>query len=189
MENSDELIEQLTEAGFTPFGKIEELNAETVLKENIFEHLFSIDNPIRREQLLAKIEKRAKELDVKNNFKRIYKHYQELNNKNKQVRTHNEIAEELLKNNNIVVYENSLYIYINGVYINDENYIYTKIIDICKEANTSLRKEVYNYLMLIAPKAEISKNTNIVNFKNALFDLNTKQILPHLPEFFFYKSN
>jgi len=184
MENSDELIEQLTEAGFTPFGEIEELNAETVLKENIFEHLFSIDNPIRREQLLAKLEKRAKELDVKNNFKRIYKHYQELDNKNKQVRTHNEIAEELLKNDNIVVYENSLYIYKNGVYVDDENYIYTKIINICKDANTSLRKEVYNYLMLIAPKAEISKNTNIVNFKNALFDLNTKQILPHSPEFF-----
>ncbi len=182
MENS-ELFEQLTDAGFTPYGEINDLTADTILKEDIFEHLFSIDNPIKREQQLAKLEQKAKELNVRNNFKRIYKHYQELNSQNKQLKTHNEIAQELLKINHIVVYENSLYIYKDGVYIDDENYIYTKIIDICKEANTSLRKEVYNYLLLIAPKVEIN-NTNIINFKNALFNLDTRQILPHTPDFF-----
>lgn len=183
MENS-ELYDQLTEAGFTPYGEIEDLTIDTILKEEVFEHLFSINNPVQREQQLAKLEQKAQELNVKPNFKRIYKQYQKLNTQSKELKTHNEIAQELLKNNHIVVYENSLYIYKDGVYIDDENYIYTKIIDICKEANTSLRKEVYNYLLLIAPKAEFRKNTNIVNFKNALFDMDTKQILPHTPENF-----
>ena len=184
MEDSKELADELLDAGFTPYGEIEDLTDETILQEGIFEHLFSISNPVQREQLLAKLEKRAYNLGVKPNFKRIYKHYQELNNKSNSVKTHNEIAEELLKNNNIVVFENSLYIYKDGVYVDDEAYIYTKIIDIYKEANTSLRKEVYNYLMLIAPKAEIKGNANIVNFKNALLNLNTNKILAHTPDYF-----
>lgn len=182
MENS-ELYEQLTEAGFTPYDEIEDLTIETILREEIFEHLFSINNPVQREQQLAKLEQKAQELNVKPNFKRIYKQYQKLNTQNKELKTHNEIAQELLKNNHIVVYENSLYIYNDGVYIDNETFIYTKIIDICKEANTSLRKEVYNYLLLIAPKVEI-KSTNIVNLKNALFNLETRQILPHTTDFF-----
>lgn len=170
MEDSKELADELLDAGFTPYGEIKDLTDETILHKGIFEHLFSISNPVQREQLLAKLEKKAKELDVKNSFKRIYRHYQELNSKNNQVKTHNEIAEELLKNNSIVILENSLYIYKDGVYVDDETYIYTKIIDIYKEANTSLRKEVYNYLMLIAPKAEIKENNNLkFVFQGSLF--------------------
>lgn len=67
MENS-ELFEQLTDAGFTSYGEINDLTADTILKEDIFEHLFSIDNPIKREQQLAKLEQKAKELNVRNNF-------------------------------------------------------------------------------------------------------------------------
>lgn len=170
MEDSKELADELLDAGFTPYGEIKDLTDETILHKGIFEHLFSISNPVQREQLLAKLEKKAKELDVKNSFKRMYRHYQELNSKNNQVKTHNEIAEELLKNNSIVIFENSLYIYKDGVYVDDETYIYTKIIDIYKEANTSLRKEVYNYLMLIAPKAEIKENNNLkFVFQGSLF--------------------
>lgn len=97
--------------------------------------------------------------------------------------THDVIAKRLLEENKIRVYENTLYIYDNGVYKRNEKNLQRKIIEIYSKATIKMQKEVIAYLLTIAPEVELKSN-NIINFKNKLFDLETNQIIEHSPNYF-----
>ena len=107
--------------------------------------------------------------------------YQEISEPEKM--SHNVIANQLLEKNEIRVYENTLYIYENGVYRKNEKIIHRKIIEIYPKSTIRMQKEVISYLLTIAPEAELKYN-NLINFKNGLFDLRTNEIMPHLPQSF-----
>lgn len=76
MENEDE--EKIAEAGFTPLGAVEDLNADQILDDQIFQQLCSMKNLASRERLYAKLQKRVKELKIPiRTFNNIYKQHKE----------------------------------------------------------------------------------------------------------------
>lgn len=97
--------------------------------------------------------------------------------------SHDIIARKLLQENEIRVFENTLYIYENGVYRRNEKSIHRKIIEIYPKATTRMQKEVMSYLQTMAPEVTL-KYENIINFKNGLYDLNKNAIIPHSPYYF-----
>ena len=97
--------------------------------------------------------------------------------------SHDIIARKLLQENEIRVFENTLYIYENGVYRRNEKSIHRKIIEMYPKATTRMQKEVMSYLLTMAPEENL-KHKSIINFKNGLYDLNTNLIMPHSPYYF-----
>lgn len=73
-ENKD-FGEMLLNEGFTTFS-IEELDKESILADEIFQHLFSITNALERTKLLVRLQQKAKELGVLRNFDRLQKAFQ-----------------------------------------------------------------------------------------------------------------
>ena len=170
--------------------RLEELSCENILKEEIFNWLFAIDKLEEREKQIQKIQEKAENLGVANNFKILLKQYEKIyfketkKNINIAKPMHNEIANILLENNNIVKYENDIYIYENGVYKKSEESIFRKIIDLVPIASTHFRREVYNYLLIIVPEVKQNRDSMIINFKNGIYDMNRKKLLIHNPHFF-----
>lgn len=107
--------------------------------------------------------------------------YQEIKESDKP--SHDIIARRLLQENEIRVFEDTLYIYENGVYRRNEKSINRKIIEIYPKATTRMQKEVKSYLLTMAPEVQL-KYENVINFRNGLFDLRTNQIILHSPKYF-----
>ena len=107
--------------------------------------------------------------------------YQEIKESDKQ--SHDIIARRLLQENEIRVFEDTLYIYENGVYRRNEKSINRKIIEIYPKATTRMQKEVKSYLITMAPEVQL-KYENLINFKNGLYDLNNNALMPHSPYYF-----
>lgn len=61
----------------SPPYKIEELNKSTIICEEIFKYILELKNPIKKETELAKLQIKAKELKVLQEFKKIFKVYQQ----------------------------------------------------------------------------------------------------------------
>lgn len=102
--------------------------------------------------------------------------YQEIKESDKP--SHDIIARRLLQENEIRVFEDTLYIYENGVYRRNEKSINRKIIEIYPKATTRMQKEVKSYLLTMAPEVQL-KYENLINFKNGLYDLNNNALMPH----------
>ncbi len=107
--------------------------------------------------------------------------YQEIKESDKP--SHDIIARRLLQENEIRVFEDTLYIYENGVYRRNEKSINRKIIEIYPKATTRMQKEVKSYLITMAPEVQL-KYENLINFKNGLYDLNNNALMPHSPYYF-----
>ena len=107
--------------------------------------------------------------------------YQEIKESDKP--SHDIIARRLLQENEIRVFEDTLYIYENGVYRRNEKSINRKIIEIYPKATTRMQKEVKSYLLTMAPEVQL-KYENLINFKNGLYDLNNNTLMPHSPYYF-----
>ncbi len=186
---NEQLEEKLLEEN-PPF-ELEDLNEENIFDEEVFNWLFAITKLGEREKQSIKLQNRAKQLGIKDNFKKVLnqyekKYFKEYNKTNSTTskKSHNEIANTLLQENNMVLYENYICLYENGVYKNDEESIHRKIIELVPEANTYFRKEVYNYLLLMTPKSKLDRESGIINFKNGLYDLNKRELLKHTPKYF-----
>lgn len=107
--------------------------------------------------------------------------YQEIKESDKP--SHDIIARRLLQENEIRVFEDTLYIYENGVYRRNEKSINRKIIEIYPKATTRMQKEVKSYLLTMALEVQL-KYENLINFKNGLYDLNNNALMPHSPYYF-----
>lgn len=180
-----ELYDQLIEADFMPFN-IETMSKEQLISEDVFSYIIAIEDEIKREKVILQLEGKAKKEDCLQNFKRILRKYEKdmLEKKKQGKLKHNEIAEKILKENSIKMYENNLYIYNNGVYTNDEKIIHRKVIQINTEADSHCREEVCKYLLLKVDAATIDRESGIINFKNGLFDTINKKLYEHTPNFF-----
>lgn len=82
------------------FESIDKLNEETILKEEIFtNYIFCIDNIIKREKEIAKLQKKARELKVKPIFDKALKQYEkEYKKEQKEIEKKQKLIEET-KNN------------------------------------------------------------------------------------------
>lgn len=186
---NNEFANELIKAEFMPF-EIESLSKDEIIDKSIFNHIFTTEDEIKREKMIMQLEEQAKKVNCLSHFKKILKEYSKnLNIKEKtftqkEQLKHNEVADKLLQENSISIYEGKLYIYINGVYTADTKSIYKKIVEIMPEATSHFRNEVYQYLLLNVREAKINKESGIINFKNGLFDTNDKTFNSHTPDFF-----
>lgn len=177
-----------------PFGLIENLNEETIFNDEVFNWLFAINNLGKREKQKIKLQEKAKQLQLITPFKNVLKQYEkqylkEINKNNNRKNnilkpTHDEVAKRLLENEHIVIYENDLYVYDNGVYSRDKRNIERKIIEIVPDATSHYRDEVYKNLILESNEITLDRESQIVNFKNGLLNLKDKKLYKHTPEFF-----
>lgn len=176
------LLSKLKEANFIPF-EIENLSMEDLLNENTFDYLLTIDNETKRLDIINKLKMRAKKLECLPKLQKKLA-FLDINTDKSEKLSHNEVADKLLDENNIVIYDNRLYIYENGVYTEDKKIVEKKIINIIPKANSFFRNEVYKNLELKATNKIFDKESEIINFKNGLYNLKSKQLYAHTPEFF-----
>lgn len=97
---------------------------------------------------------------------------------------HLEIAETLLKENHIILCNEDIYIYNNGVYTNSLQIVKQKINEIYRKANKRLRDEVIEYLKIELENKSIDINKNYINFKNGLYSIKDKKLIPHSANIF-----
>ena len=173
-----------------PYKDVQDLDKKHICQKEIFEYIFCFEDPAQREGIIMELEERAKAVGASPNFKRMYKQYEKMflkNTKNNSLikQSHNEVADILLQNNNIVLYENDLFIYKNGVYNRDEKNIERKIIEIIPDATSHFREEVYKILKLkLEPKEIFDREKKVINFKNGLFSIKERRMYEHTPKFF-----
>lgn len=72
---NEELEQKILEEN--PPYKIEELNKNTIINEENFKYILELKNPIKKETELAKLQIKAKELKIQQEFKKIFKAYQQ----------------------------------------------------------------------------------------------------------------
>lgn len=178
----EDLFNSLLEADLIPID-IDRMSKEDIINEDNFNYIFSINDEIHRERIIMQFEEKAKKEGCLNNFKNILKKYRNQSSQKLKLK-HNEVADELLKNNNFALYENKLYMYKDGVYIEEEKNIAKEIIKIVPDADLHFIKEVINNLYLKVNEKFINKDSDIINFKNGLFNLKDGQIYQHTPDFF-----
>lgn len=88
-----------------------------------------------------------------------------------------------LKNNSHVVKINSqLHIYQDGIYINGYKHIEQTMIDMIPSLKKTQRREVLDYMELIAEEVTPS-DARYIAFKNGIYDLVTDTLLPYSPEY------
>lgn len=88
-----------------------------------------------------------------------------------------------LKNNSHVVKINSqLHIYQDGIYVNGYKHIEQTMIDMIPNLKKTQRREVLDYMELIAEEVTPS-DARYIAFKNGIYDLVTDTLLPYSPEF------
>ena len=184
---NEELKQKILEEN--PPYNLDKLDKKTIIDKAIFEYIFSIEEPADREKIIMELEERADTLKILTNFKRTLKSYEKkYKNENTHSKfeklTHDEVAKKLLDENEIVVYENDICIYEDGVYKKNEKDISRKVIQIVPDANTYFRKEVYNYLLLKAEEKEFDRECGIINFKNGLFSVKERKMYKHNPRYF-----
>lgn len=184
---NEELEKKLLEEN--PPYEIEKLDKKTILNKEIFEYILSIQEPADKEKIILDLEEKADNLKILPNFKRTLKSYEKkykdnnsLTNLTKQ--THDEIANTLLQNNNIYVFENDICIYENGVYRKNEKNVFRKVIELVPDATIRFRNEVYQYLLLTTKEKEIDRESGIINFKNGLYSIKNRKLYEHTPKFF-----
>ena len=88
-----------------------------------------------------------------------------------------------LKNNSHVVKINSqLHIYQDGIYINGYKHIEQTMIDMIPNLKKTQRREVLDYMELIAEEVTPS-DARYIAFKNGIYDLVTDTLLPYSPDY------
>ena len=88
-----------------------------------------------------------------------------------------------MKNNNHVVKINGqLHIYQNGIYVNGYKHIEQSMIDMIPNLKKTQRREVLDYMELIAEDLEPS-DARYIAFMNGIYDLVTGELLPYSSDF------
>lgn len=187
---SEKWEEQLIEEN--PPYEIEKLDTENIFDDNIFYWLMAIESVGERQKQKRKLIKKATELGIKSDFceflkeceKKFIKEERQQKKQNMLLK-HNEVAEKILEENSIVLYENDLFIYKDGVYSREEMDIEKKIIDIIPDATSHFRSEVCKNIRLkLNPIEKFDRENNIINFRNGLFSINKRKMYEHTPKFF-----
>lgn len=85
---------------------------------------------------------------------------------------------------NIKFYHGHFYIEKNGVFVLGDKELERKLLDLCKGLTRSKRREIMNYISLKTEVSQLEINTNLINFKNGLFNIASRELLPHNPYVF-----
>lgn len=90
----------------------------------------------------------------------------------------------IIEHMNIKFYHGQFYIEKDGNFVVSDKDLERKIIDLCKGLKRSKRKEIMNYISLRTEVNQQEINPNLINFKNGLFNIVSKELLPHNPNLF-----
>lgn len=101
--------------------------------------------------------------------------------KNKQF-LFDKFAIYLKNNNHIVRINNQLHIYRDGIYIDGQAEIEAAMIEHIPNLNRAKRTEVMSYLDILIRKNLKPDNSNLIAFKNGIYDLDTNQLLEFSPD-------
>ena len=160
---NEKLLELLSQEEYMPFD-IKTITKDELMSDKIFEYLITIDNSFRRDDLINKLESKARDFKCEVKFrKKLNLYFKRSFNSGKL--THNEVADQLLQENSIVTYENTLHIYNKGYYISDRKFIEKKIIDIFPEAKINFMNEVYRNLELKTADSNVEIDKESRNYK------------------------
>lgn len=97
------------------------------------------------------------------------------------------LAEEILEQHHIIILDDMLYIYVDGIYVHDEQLIDNITIKLARGAKPSEKKSVRDNLMAIAPTMEQS-DYNYVAFKNCIVDIKSLETFDFDPDKFVITS-
>lgn len=92
---------------------------------------------------------------------------------------HKAIGDIIMKELPIAYYNSHLYFYINGVYSDDISILERYIFNVDDSTKTRTINEIYNYIRIKKSSEQININPNYINFKNGLYDIHNKQLIPH----------
>lgn len=96
----------------------------------------------------------------------------------------NEFARQIIENHNVIYTNGQLCIYDHerGFYDPNTKLIKHTMINVFNNISMTRRNEVYDYLKIESPDREQSSRRYIL-FKNGVYDLADKKLLPHSPEY------
>lgn len=165
---------------------IEELTQDELIDSKVFEHLSAIEDDIEREKIIIKLQEKAEKLNCLSNFNRILKKSEKkIKSQIKESKvTHNQIADLLREERKNVRFGKMLYIYKDGVYVQDRDTIERRILELVPDSKINFRNEVYEAMRLLADEVEINRESGIINFKNGLYDIKKGLLLEHDEKFF-----
>ncbi len=106
------------------------------------------------------------------------------NKEEEELEEHVKIAEEIMTSINIKYYAENFYVYENGVYKQNELAVERKILEIKRNAKKNLRKEILDYIRIYTKVEFLDINEQFINFKNGMYDLINKRLIPHSPKYF-----
>ena len=96
---------------------------------------------------------------------------------------HYKFGDMLINKHRIVAYNDNLYIYKDGYYVNDNNTIQRAMIDLYPSISSYKRREVLSYIKI---KVHLNKkpinNPYFINIKNGRLDLLNADLFPHTPD-------
>ena len=163
-----------------PYKELYTISSEKVDSEckNIID--LNIKNILEKESLLAtaeKIEDEKKEAGEKK------KKNLELEDE-EEISRHTAIAREIMKRLDIHYFNNSFYIYNNGVYSENKLLIEKTIYEIDPNAKISLIRDILNRIRVNTNIEDLEVDDRYINYKNVLFDIESNQFIKHTPEIF-----
>lgn len=96
----------------------------------------------------------------------------------------NEIAEYIDEVKQTAFYNQQFYNFNCGVYTPDNGDIEEFIYNLRSDLKKNDRREVLEFMKIISKVKKVPRHDNYINFQNGIFDLNTKQLIPHDPKIF-----
>lgn len=101
--------------------------------------------------------------------------------KGKQLQ-HHDFSNYLVKELHIKKINGQLHFFQNGTYVSNDNALNLEMLRIIKSLKTAQRKEVLEYLNIIAKEEYIECNSHLIAFRNGIYDLKKDSLLPFSPE-------
>ena len=97
---------------------------------------------------------------------------------------HNVFADYLIREFHIKGYGGEVYFYHNGVYSNNKDLLARHMLEIIPELVTNNIKETYENIRVKLCDDQTSINTDYINVKNGLYNLQTGGFMSHTPDIF-----
>ena len=94
---------------------------------------------------------------------------------------HHEFAQWLKSTHFIKLYAGELWVYKDGLYVNDDRYLQKLMIQQIPELTTKMRKETLDYLKLLGSSAIRNSPATTINVPNGLLDTTTGRLEKHSP--------
>lgn len=97
---------------------------------------------------------------------------------------HVRIAKQVLAEISVKFYKGNFYVYENGVYNEALEKVEKCIMTIEPNSRKNTRSEVLDYLRIVEGVEIANIDTNLINFKNGIYHIDTNTLEPHTPDVF-----